>query len=138
MPRRRGDTEGTTPGTSFLAWQWEGYARFHRDRGNLLIHIVAVPVFVAGCLSIPAGLALSQPLVAGAGLAALVIGLAAQGRGHTRERNPPEPFSGPGQFVARILAEQFVSFPRFVVTGGWLESLHDAPHPQSGGPGAVD
>ena len=30
---------------SLLAWQWSDYVAKHRDRSNLLIHIVAVPLF---------------------------------------------------------------------------------------------
>ena len=28
-----------------LKWQWQGYARYHQNRANLLLHIVAVPLF---------------------------------------------------------------------------------------------
>lgn len=31
-----------------LRWQWDGYPRYHRSRANLLVHIVAVPLFVLG------------------------------------------------------------------------------------------
>ena len=34
-----------------LAWQWRGYAAAHRDRVNLLLHLVAVPAFIAGVLA---------------------------------------------------------------------------------------
>ena len=30
---------------NLLAWQWSDYVAKHRDRENLLIHIVAVPLF---------------------------------------------------------------------------------------------
>src|ERR1041384_1563663 len=29
-----------------LAWQWSDYTAKHRDRGNLLLHAVAVPLFI--------------------------------------------------------------------------------------------
>src|SRR5262247_211632 len=34
----------------FLQWQWKGYSAAHRNRTNLLIHIVAVPLFMAATL----------------------------------------------------------------------------------------
>jgi hypothetical protein len=39
-----------------------------------------------------------------------------------REVNPPIPFRGPADFVARILTAQFSRFPRFVLSGGWLRA----------------
>ena len=108
---------------SLLRWQWQGYPRFHRDRVNLLIHIVAVPAFSLGALALPLALAWGRPGLGVAGLTAMVLSLAAQGRGHAREENPPEPFSGPREFVARLFAEQFLTFPRFVLSGGWRRAL---------------
>jgi hypothetical protein len=32
---------------------------------------------------------------------------------------PPEPFAGTANFLARLFAEQSVTFPRFVLSGGW-------------------
>ena len=46
-----------------------------------------------------------------------------QGIGHKREAEPPVPFDGPGDFLARVFVEQFFTFPRFVLTGGWLRNL---------------
>jgi uncharacterized membrane protein YGL010W len=106
-----------------LAWQWRGYSRNHHDRVNLLIHMLAVPAFIAGTLA-----ALTQVWQArwyGA-LLALIVAVAAfvlQGVGHKRERNAPEPFAGPGDFVARVFAEQFFTFPRFVLVGQWARNL---------------
>jgi len=49
-----------------------------------------------------------------------------QGRGHRGESAAPVPFTGPGDFVSRFLVEQLVSFPRFVLTGGWLRAWRRA------------
>ena len=35
-----------------LAWQWSLYGAAHRDRRNLLLHVVTVPLFMAGCLTL--------------------------------------------------------------------------------------
>ena len=114
-----------SPG-QFMAWQWSGYPRFHASRTNLLLHIVVVPLFLVGNLALLAGLlTLSWPLVVG-GAAAMGLSLAAQGRGHAMEANPPEPFTGPGQALARIFLEQWVTFPRFVLSGGRARALQQA------------
>jgi hypothetical protein len=39
------------------------------------------------------------------------------------EANPAVPFSGPGNALSRIFGEQFVTFPRFVLSGGWARAL---------------
>ena len=106
-----------------IAWQWRGYSRNHRDRVNLLLHIVAVPAFVAGILATAS--LLLQGAVPGAAVALVfaVAAFAVQGIGHKREAQPPEPFDGPGDFVARVFAEQFITFPRFVLSGNWMRNL---------------
>jgi uncharacterized membrane protein YGL010W len=109
-----------------LAWQWRNYPAGHRDRIDLLLHMVTVPAFVAGVLA-AANLAWHQ-LWLGAGFAAVIaiVAFALQGIGHRRERQPPVPFEGPGDFLARVFAEQFITFPRFVLSGGWLRNLAQA------------
>lgn len=111
------------PRQSLLAWQWSDYAQKHRDRANLLIHIVAVPVFHAGVFVAVAGLVGASWPVAVGGLAGVGVSLAAQGRGHRLEREAPAPFDGAADAVRRLLAEQLVTFPRFVLTGGWRRGL---------------
>jgi hypothetical protein len=112
------------------------YPRFHRDRLDLLLHLVAVPVFGLGGLGAVASLAAGRWPWAGVGLAAMALSLAAQGAGHKREPVPPLPFAGFGDFVKRILAEQFYRFPRFVLSGGWRRALRDARVASGGADGA--
>jgi uncharacterized membrane protein YGL010W len=109
-----------------LAWQWSDYAAKHRARVNLLIHIVAVPLFVAGLVLVIAGIGLADWTPGLAGLAAMIAGFAAQGLGHGREPERPAPFLGSIDFLSRFLAEQFVTFPRFVISGGWSANLRQA------------
>jgi len=45
-----------------LQWQWEGYAKYHQWRINLLIHIVAVPLFLIGTIVLVASLFLGVSL----------------------------------------------------------------------------
>ena len=35
-----------------LRWQWAGYPRYHQSRANLVIHIVAVPLFLVGTVAL--------------------------------------------------------------------------------------
>ncbi len=56
-------------------------------------------------------------------LACIGLSLALQGIGHRRESMPPEPFSGPLDFLARILVDQFYRFPRLLLSGRWLRNL---------------
>jgi hypothetical protein len=108
-----------------LAWQWRNYSRNHRDRANLLIHMIAVPVFIAGVLAFFTQAARAQWFGAAVSAVVAVAGFAVQGFGHKRERVAPEPFAGPGDFVARVFAEQFITFPRFVLMGQWARNLAD-------------
>jgi hypothetical protein len=102
-----------------LRWQWEGYPRYHQSRANLLIHIVAVPLFWLGTIAfVTAVVQLSLVLLAVA-LLCLVVAVALQGRGHRLEPVPPEPFSGPLNIASRLFLEQWITFPRFVISGGW-------------------
>ena len=108
---------------SFLAEQFSIYPRFHQARTNLLIHIVAVPVFDLAVVGTVASLATRSWFAAAGGAAVAVAAFAAEGRGHALEANPPIPFAGPGDVVKRIFAEQFITFPRFVLSGGWGRAL---------------
>lgn len=113
-------------GESLLAHQWHGYGLYHRSRRNLFIHIVAVPLFLLG------NVVLAVSLLRGAWIAALIgvvltaVSLMAQGRGHRSEPNPAEPFTSPLSAVLRLLAEQWISFPRFVLSGGWRNAVREA------------
>ena len=81
-----------------------------------------VPAFVVGALGALLSLAADRWLSAAALALLPVLSVAAQGVGHKREVNPPIPFRGPADFVARLLTEQFYRFPRFVLSGGWLRA----------------
>jgi hypothetical protein len=109
-----------------LEWQWSGYPRYHRNRVSLLLHMVMVPMFDIGTLLAAAGLLLWSPWYAVTGVACMVASMLVQGRAHRLETVPPEPFTGPGNFIGRLLLEQWVNFPRFVLTGGWSRNLKAA------------
>jgi hypothetical protein len=106
-----------------MAWQWAHYGRNHRDPGNLLLHFVAVPAFIAGALAMVTSVSRGWWFGAGVCLALMVASFLAQGLGHRREAEAPVPFEGAGDFLARVFIEQFITFPRFVLSGGWMRQL---------------
>ena len=106
-----------------LHWQWSGYPRYHRSRANLLIHIVVVPLFLVGNVGLVVALVQRSLLLAVVSVVAMVVSAALQGRGHRLEQTPPEPFTGAANAVSRIFLEQRVTFPRFVMSGGWHRAL---------------
>jgi len=110
-----------------LAWQWRGYSRNHRDRVNLLIHMLAVPAFIAGTLAAATQAWHANWYGASVALAVALAAFALQGIGHKRERVAPEPFAGPADFITRVFAEQYVTFPRFVLMGQWARNLAEPP-----------
>jgi len=104
-----------------LAWQWSLYANGHRDRRNLLVHVLTVPIFMLGTCALVAA-----PFVGWwnvpIGAAAMVGAMGLQGWTHRAEAVAPVPFRGALDVVARIMAEQWITFPRFVLTGGLFRS----------------
>lgn len=107
-----------------LAWQFRNYPRGHRDRRNLALHAATAPFFIAGTLAVAFAPFTSFWLLAFAA-PALALPLAVQGRGHRLEANPPSPFLGPGDFAARLVVEQWVTFPRFVLGGGFARAWRE-------------
>ncbi|WP_114974201.1 Mpo1-like protein [Rhodoferax ferrireducens] len=106
-----------------LKWQWSGYAQYHGSRANLLLHIAVVPVFLAGNVGLLIALTAHSVPWGLLSLLAMVVSVALQGRGHKQETNPPAPFTGAGNALARIFLEQWITFPRFVLSGGWLHAF---------------
>ena len=113
---------------NLFSWQWQTYDRNHRDRLNLLLHMAAVPAFIGGMLA--AVMMALQLQWFGALIAFLfaAIAFAVQGVGHKREREAPIPFDGAGDFISRVFVEQFITFPRFVLTGGWMRNISAGPN----------
>jgi type IV secretory pathway TrbD component len=103
--------------------QWERYAHHHQSRSNLLLHIAFVPLFLAGNVAFLIALAERRWLIALGGVLLTLLSIMVQGRGHRQEPVAPEPFTGPRNAMARILLEQWVTFPRFVLSGAWARAL---------------
>jgi hypothetical protein len=115
--------------SELLRWQWQGYAKYHQSRANLLIHIVAVPLFLAGTILLVVAILQLSLILLAAALGCIVVAMLLQGRGHRLEAVPPEPFTGPLNFVSRLFFEQWVTFPRFVISGGWGAALRKVREP---------
>jgi hypothetical protein len=121
-------------GGSLLEWQWSRYPPTHRDRRNLLTHALTAPIFQVGTVAL-----VTAPFVNGwlalVGVGAMGGVMALQGRTHRLERMRPSPFRGPADVLARLLAEQWVTFPRYVTSGefarAWRESAPDARSSQT-------
>ena len=103
-------------GQPLLGWQWSLYPDNHRARRNLIIHILTVPLFQAGGLAILISPFLSGWLALG-GVVAMAFAMALQGVGHRGETVPPVPFAGPFDAISRIFVEQWITFPRYVLSG---------------------
>ena len=106
-----------------IQWQWEGYAKYHQDKVNLLIHIFAVALFWLAAITLIVGAARVSIISVILAIVALFISLVLQGIGHKKEINPTVPFASKSDFIKRFLCEQFINFPRFVLTGGWFNNF---------------
>ena len=115
--------------SQLLQWQWDGYPKYHQSRANLLIHIFAVPLFLVGTIGLVTAVAQLSLLLFGVSIGCMIVAVALQGRGHRLEPVPTEPFSGPLNFVSRLVLEQWITFPRFVLSGGWSAALRKAREP---------
>ena len=111
---------------NLLAWQWSDDVAKHRDRGYLLTHVVAVPLFQVATLVLLGALIGRSVTAAILAVLAMIVSLVLQGRGHRREPEAPTPFDGAADFVSRFIVEQWITFPRFVLSGAWAANLRRA------------
>ena len=111
---------------ALLSWAWKETPPVHKDPTNLLIHLVAVPLFVVGNVLLVAGIVVNVWLLIAA-ILCIVVSLALQKYGHSLEGNSVPPFTGPRDFIRRLYAEQFCNFWRFLLSGQWYASFkaHD-------------
>ena len=112
-----------------MAEDLDRYAASHRDRVNLLVHLLAVPLFSVATIVMLLALVEGQLRLGATGFALLAVSLGLQGIGHKREGMLPTPFQGPFDFLTRIAKEQFWRFPRFVLSGRWWANFRAAGSP---------
>jgi len=101
------------------AWQWRNYPQNHQHPTNLALHLIAMPLFIIGFLLIVSGVFSLSLASFAVGVVGILAGLALQRHGHSLEAEASEPFSDRKDAVQRLVVEQFVTFPRFVLSGGW-------------------
>lgn len=107
---------------NLLTWQWRGYAANHRNPINLILHLIAVPLFILASGVLLSALLQLRPLPLILSVFGLLAALALQAHGHRLEAKTQEPFSDTADAVQRLLLEQFFTFPRFLLNGGWWKS----------------
>jgi hypothetical protein len=90
--------------TALLETQWAGYAERHQDRVNLILHVVAVPLFWWGALDAVGSVLFSGLFAAVGGVVLMGFAVFLQGVG--------------------LVAEQFVNFPRYVISGAWWRRVN--------------
>jgi uncharacterized membrane protein YGL010W len=112
--------------TELTKWQWQGYAKYHACTRNLLIHIVAVPVFIFGVITLLLALAHLDFVRCAMAVLLMAASLAAQAFGHAKEVVPGVPFKGKLDVFYRLFIEPLFTFPKFVLRGGWYLALHDS------------
>lgn len=104
-----------------LAWQWSNYPLGHRTHANLALHLATNPLFLLGTLFILLSPFLGWQL-APVGFAGMLVAVLAQRGGHKSEASPPKPFRSFFDFLARFFVEQWVTFPRYVFSGGFAQA----------------
>ena len=115
------ESNGERPG-GLIRWQWDGYPDFHAARGTLLIHLFTNPLFLLGNLLVLAA-PLMHWLLAPIGLLLSALAFAAQGFAHKRlETRASIPFRSRGEMLARIFAEQWINWPRYLFSGGFAKA----------------
>lgn len=103
----------------------EHYARQHRNRLNLLVHLLMVPQFMIACAGLVIALTVGHARLTTLWASIALLSFLGQQVGHQLERDHAEPYRGPGDFLKRWFIEQFYVFPRFVLSGGWWRAFRD-------------
>lgn len=104
--------------------QWLSYSTVHQSPVNLWLHLFAVPVFWVGLSGLLFATLTFELWLWLSGVALLLFSLVVQSSGHKSEGQAPAPFTSVGNAVTRILLEQLITFPRFVLTGGWWQAMN--------------
>ena len=112
-----------------LKWQWSLYPDAHQDRRNLALHVATAPLFELGTLALIVSPVAGWPLAA-AGALGMLTAVVAQGRGHKLEAVAPAPFRGAADVAARLFVEQWITFPRFVLSGRFARAWVAAGEPR--------
>ena len=107
---------------NLLTTQYSEYHQRHTTRLNLFIHILTVPVFCAGLLTLIFGAINLDAIRSMLGAGAMLFVVAAQGFGHAKEPGEKATFLSPLDFLVRFIVENTVTFWRFLFAGGWKKA----------------
>jgi hypothetical protein len=107
---------------NLVSWQFQHYPEGHTDRRNLTIHLITVPLLWLVTLEVIAGVIQGRWLSPVSWLVMFAIAVVLQGRGHKLEHNPPLPFQSKLDVIVRLLTEQYVTFPRYLLSGGFARA----------------
>jgi hypothetical protein len=110
--------------SQIIDWQWKGYDQFHASKVNLLLHIVFVPVFLWGTIGLLSAVLRFHFFGIIAALILMATAFLLQGLGHQTEAIKSIPFASPSNALKRILIEQWITFPKFVISGGWWKAFN--------------
>ena len=110
-----------------LAWQWSLYPRAHTTHPNLAVHALTAPLFVAGTVALLASPWVRSLGLALGGAAAMVAVMLVQMRSHLTEPAAPATFRGPLDVIQRFLAEQWITFPRYILSGEFVRAWRGEP-----------
>lgn len=105
-----------------LNWQWKIYQQGHFSRPNLMIHALTFVWVGGGIVLAGLGVLSGQWVWVGLGLALYFGALIAQGVGHSLEKKRPHPYLSPVDFVVRFTLENLITFPRFLLSGGFAQA----------------
>ncbi|HSN71961.1 MAG TPA: Mpo1-like protein [Steroidobacteraceae bacterium] len=101
------------------------YAAQHRNRLNLLVHLLMVPQFVIACAGLLIAIAVAHAELAKLWASIALLSFLGQYVGHLFEEHHDEPVRGFADGVFRWFTEQFYVFPKFVLSGHWWRSFRD-------------
>lgn len=96
----------------------DAYRQQHQHPTNLLLHLLAVPLFILSSLVLLTGVFQLSFVALVIGVLGLIASIALQRRGHRHEDAGTDETSDPPD-LKTLLVEQFVTFPRFVLSGEW-------------------
>lgn len=116
------DNRGDMTWRELCDWAWSETAPVHSNRANLLLHAVAVPLFVAAHVVFVVGAFTDWHLIIAAPIL-MLASLMLQKKGHGLEEIQVKPFSGPYDFFRRLYVEQFWNYWRFLLTGQWFTAF---------------
>jgi len=103
----------------------DSYASQHRNRLNLLVHLLMVPQFVIACAGLLIAIAVRHAELGTLWASIALLSFLGQHVGHLFEEHHAEPSRGPRDFIERWFVEQFYVFPKFVLSGRWWRSFRD-------------